>query len=819
MKMVKVKEIQTSPVIMLGEGEMLATAVKTILSKRIHNMVIVNDDQSFSILSVSDILQSASRKEWAKTPISMISKKALKLIDGEKNTIMASMAMEESDEIFGVLGTNEELTGIVSYQDITDATELSADELSEISLNSIVLRNSASTADCSEKLTDVLNDLNTSPTTCLIVLKEGIPCGIITQRDIVRLLDAGKSLDEPLEMYITSPLLTVAGDISITMALQLMQKHHYRRIIVLNDQGFLAGVVPQKAIVRILYNYAAKEEWHTCAGLNEVLQKEVELRTHELEEQQKELEYQVEQRTQELLEANTLLAKAKHVAENANMAKNIFLANMSHEIRTPMNAVLGFLELLSQTPMDQEQTRYITKSTNAANTLLSLLSDILDITKIEAGKLMIASVPFKPKELVDQCLELFEVEAKNKHLLLEHEVDANLPEYFYGDPDRIRQVIINLVSNALKFTDHGSIHVALFMHPCNAQKYSVEFIVSDTGIGISKDKQSNLFEIFTQVDNPTTRQKGGSGLGLAICKQLVEAMGGSIAVESEEGEGSTFSFILPLDIPDASILINDEQEHRFNFNDLSVLVVEDNRDNRDVAVGLLTHMGAIVDMAFNGEQAVEMIRHKSYDIVLMDVQMPIMDGVMATKIIRSEGFTALPIIALSAHASREEQQRSLFAGMNAHLNKPFKTTHLQNILLHYFPHKAIKVNNDSIVQQKCWANELASLPGLVLNNDICDYWLSKEDFFQKYEQFLHNILSESEHLHAMLEANNVSMALLLLHKLKGSVKLYGAKRLFESIEQLENSFSDDSDSVFSKAIEEYDAAVSEITGEMEKKLP
>ncbi|MDP2078434.1 MAG: CBS domain-containing protein, partial [Sulfuricurvum sp.] len=240
MKTVKVKEIQTSPVIQLRENEMLSTAVKTILSKRIHNIVILNDDKRFSVLSVSDILNSVSRKQWAQTSISMVPKKALKLIDGEKSTIVASMAMEESDEIFGVIDVNAQLTGVVSYQDITDTTELSTEELFEISLNSIVFRNSASTADCAEKLIDVLSNINASPTACLIVLKEGKPCGIITQRDIVRLLDAGKSLDEPLEKYMTSPLFAVAGDISVPMALQLMQKHHYRRIIVLDDKGFLA---------------------------------------------------------------------------------------------------------------------------------------------------------------------------------------------------------------------------------------------------------------------------------------------------------------------------------------------------------------------------------------------------------------------------------------------------------------------------------------------------------------------------------------------------------------------------------------------------
>lgn len=812
MKTVIVKEIQTSPVIKLSESEMLSTAVKMILSKRIHNIVIVNDNKTFSVLSISDVLNFVSQKEWVQTPISSLPKKALKLIDGEKSTIVASMAMEENDEIFGVLDSNKELTGVVSYQDITDTTELSTEELFEISLNAIVLRNSASTADCTDKLKDILSDLNTSPTACLVVLKEGKPCGIITQRDIIRLLDGGKNLDEPLETYMTSPLFAVAGDLSVTMALQLMQKHHYRRIIVLNDKGFLAGVVPQKAIVRILYNYAAKEKWDSYAGHNEILMKEVENRTQELQKHQEELEDQVNQRTMELVEANRLLAEAKQVADDANSAKSIFLANMSHEIRTPMNAIFGYLELLSNTSMDQEQTRYITKSTNAANRLISLISEVLDFSKIEAGKLSLTSVPFRPQDLFIHSLELFEIQAHQKNLLLEYEVDDNLPKLLRGDPERIQQIIINLVGNAIKFTDHGSIHVSLFIHYCNAYKCSLECVVSDTGIGIPKDKQSNLFDHFTQVDNSATREQRGTGLGLSICKQLVEAMGGTIEVESEEGEGSTFSFTLTLDLADAFTVPHNDEEKDVVFNDLTILLVEDNEDNREVALRHLKNMGATVDEAINGKEALEMIRTKAYDIVLMDIQMPIMDGLSATRILRNEGFSKLPIIAISAHATVVEYQNSIAAGMNSHINKPFKSKDLKNILLQFFPDKAVEKIFVSPTSKTCWVSELHGFPGIVLEDEICDYWLNKEDFLQKFAQFIHHAASESARLHKFIDEKNISASLQLLHKLKGSVKLYGAKRLFEAIEQLENAFSVEISSTLPEAIEQFDTAVSEIIG-------
>lgn len=383
------------------------------------------------------------------------------------------------------------------------------------------------------------------------------------------------------------------------------------------------------------------------------------------------------------------LLKSQAESQAASHAKSAFLANTSHEIRTPLNGVMGMLHLVQQTELTEVQRDYVHKAHEAAEHLLGVVNDILDFSKIEAGKMTLEFAPFSLVDAFSQVIDPVRLSAQQNNIDVIFTLDPLIPQIVLGDAMRLKQVLSNLLGNAVKFTHKGSIRVTCMLLERTPEAVHVSVTVSDTGIGISEQQIGRLFKAFSQGDISRTRQYGGTGLGLAISKELVSLMGGCIKVESRQGEGSTFIFSLFFGLPtlsedDADVMPSLPTQPLERLRGQRVLLVEDNLINRLIAHELLEMCSIIVDEAQNGEEAVEKIRQNPYDIVLMDIQMPLMDGLTATRIVRKEHrFDSLPIIAMTAHAMKSDYEESLAAGMQEHVTKPIDPDVLYKTLLRW----------------------------------------------------------------------------------------------------------------------------------------
>lgn len=412
-----------------------------------------------------------------------------------------------------------------------------------------------------------------------------------------------------------------------------------------------------------------------------------------------EIEFEVDKRTKELSLTNQRLVlseqkqnEAMQQAEKSNRAKSEFLANMSHEIRTPMNAILGLsqLGLKDHTP-EQAKDRF-SKIHQAGELLLSIINDILDFSKIEANKMNLESVTFSLREMIGQLDDLFRGQAESKRLSFTCRFGKISQAYFVGDSLRIKQVLANLLSNAIKFTHEGGVTLIVEQQEDSKGNNRLYWHVKDSGIGMSEELQAVLFEAFTQADSSTSRVYGGSGLGMTISHRLTTAMGGELTVSSELGKGTEFTFAVP-----ATVATTEQraqyQNHATNHVEVelpgpvNILVVEDNPINQEVIKEQLTGLGMKITLANNGQEAVEQLRETTFDMVLMDVQMPVMDGYTATREIRQLGI-AVPIIALTAAALFEDKQKALASGMNDHLSKPFKEAEILAMISKWYYHSA-----------------------------------------------------------------------------------------------------------------------------------
>jgi PAS domain S-box-containing protein len=379
------------------------------------------------------------------------------------------------------------------------------------------------------------------------------------------------------------------------------------------------------------------------------------------------------------------LIEANELAENVAKSKQQFLSNMSHEIRTPMNAIVGFTNVVLKTTLDEKQKEYINAIKASGESLLVLINDILDLAKVDAGKMVFQHTPFKLSDCMTTILHLFDLKIKEKNIALVKEYDATIPEVLLGDPVRLQQILMNLISNALKFTEHGQIMVRARVLNEDNERATIEFTISDTGIGIAKNKLNDIFGAFEQAHLNSSLSYGGTGLGLAIVKQLVEHQGGSVSVHSKEGEGSAFGFVLSFEKTEGEAVTKSATEETPTLKNLNILVAEDVKLNQLLIRILLEDFGVDVDIVDNGKIAIEKLKTTHYDIILMDLQMPEMNGFEATAYIRNQLKSKIPIIALTADVTTVDVEKCKAVGMNDYISKPIDEKLLYEKIIKYLP--------------------------------------------------------------------------------------------------------------------------------------
>ncbi|MFT4754123.1 MAG: PAS domain S-box-containing protein [Salibacteraceae bacterium] len=461
------------------------------------------------------------------------------------------------------------------------------------------------------------------------------------------------------------------------------------------------------------------------------------------------------------------LQYTKQKTEELAKVKELFLANISHEIRTPMNAIIGMAELLENSRLDIKQDKYVSAIRSSSKNLLVLVNDLLDFSKIESGKLTIEIIPFNLQELIIKTKELLDPKADENGVRILYDIDPILPKSLLADPTRLGQVLINLVGNAVKFTTDGNVYISAKQVKNNRNIKSILFEIKDEGIGIADSEMLGLFENFTQANQTTARIYGGTGLGLSISHKIVDLMGGKLEVYSQKGRGSTFYFTLELEAAIAAIEL-DSEAHRIreNFHESEILLVEDNPVNVLIAKTNLENWNCRVDVALNGKEAIDKLLVKNYNLVLMDMRMPIMGGLEATQIIRNKLKLNVPVVAVTGNAIKGDEQKYLKQGMDDYLSKPFEQIDLNKILIKWLNVQSIQEEN------------LIDISSLNAMGD--------DDFVDRMIQlFIDESTKELNILEEAIQAKNFSLIKSTAHKMKPSIKYVCIERLYQDIRSIE----------------------------------